>query len=445
MRLHLLRSPLALLSIVAITALSSTFVHADPIVVREAPRVVTPALVTEAQARAHVIRPPHVIAAKSDLGLEEARTIVNVPLAPKPPALDVHAFGVELNNKLKSSVTGYAMQIRQNGTVIETGIWNWAQTPADASKGWTFDTRMHIASVSKLMTGIALYKLLDAKHILPSATIAQYLPTYWSKGANVDKITFSDLMRHTSGFNTGGSASDFTTMKQFVAQGVTTSGPNAIGKYHYQNMNYGLCRILISVINGDIAVNEDAGPGFPSWAMGVRDAVWDLTTINAYVHYVQNHVFTPAGVTDASLASQAGDARAYSFYQDNGKGWDSGDLTSMAGGAAWHMTVNDVMKVMGTLRRGGKILPSDKAQGVLDGYFGIDASTQTAAGTLYTKNGLWNDGSHHTEQDVVFFLPQNVELVVFVNSPDGQTPAGETGPGIWLSGVVQSIYTNNLH
>ena len=45
-----------------------------------------------------------------------------------------------------------------------------------------------------------------AAHNLPASTpIIDYLPTYWAKGPNIDKITFAELMTHTSGFRVTGS------------------------------------------------------------------------------------------------------------------------------------------------------------------------------------------------------------------------------------------------
>src|SRR5262249_31070068 len=139
-----------------------------------------------------------------------------------PPKLDVGNFNKIIHTALKDSVTGYVMQLRQNGTLIDTLIWNWARTPTDGGKGWTENTRMHLASVSKLLTAIGTVKALDSKGISYDAKIIDYLPTYWKKGKNIDKITFRDLLTHTSGFgfDSPGSDSDFVFMKGMVAAGV---------------------------------------------------------------------------------------------------------------------------------------------------------------------------------------------------------------------------------
>src|SRR6266702_415792 len=106
-------------------------------------------------------------------------------------------------------------------------------------------TRLHLASVSTFLTAVGLVKLLKSKGISYAAKIINYLPSYWSKGPTVDTVTFRHLLTHTSGFSTGSSASDYAFMKGKVAAGV-----GSIGGYDYENMNFGLCRILIPIING---------------------------------------------------------------------------------------------------------------------------------------------------------------------------------------------------
>jgi CubicO group peptidase (beta-lactamase class C family) len=92
-----------------------------------------------------------------------------------------------------------------------------------------------VASCSKLVTAIAMTRTLAA-HDLPASTkITGYLPTYWAKGPNIDKITFAELMTHKSGFRVTGSDMSFPTMKAQVADGVTIAN---LGVYSYQNWNY---------------------------------------------------------------------------------------------------------------------------------------------------------------------------------------------------------------
>src|SRR5262249_47751546 len=115
----------------------------------------------------------------------------------------------------------------------------------------------------------------------------------------------------------------------------------------------------------------------------------------------------------------------------------SGDLTSESGGAGWHMSVDDLLKVMGCFRRKGTIMSPAAAQAMLDDGFGIDLIESTDLGKLYNKNGLWQSGGGQTEQSLLYFLPHDMELVVLANSPIGN-------PGKFFRDVVTNIYLDNI-
>lgn len=387
-----------------------------------------PAGLTRSQVEAHQFEPAYVQGVLMD-GQEPERSLViarrALPAFATTPKLDVEEFGKAFHAAIKDRVTGYAFQLRKNGAPAYTLIWNWARTPADGSKGWKLDTRMHVASVSKYLTAIGLVKLLDAKGISYDAKIINYLPNYWVKGPNIAQISFRHLLNHTSGFNTGTSSSSFQFMKDKVKAGVPGVGP-----YDYENMNFGLCRILMAVINGNISPAANYGP--------LNDQIWDMLTIGFYKQYMQTKVFSPAGVANASFEPLAmyPNALAYKFPHGGENGWDSGNLASMAGGAAWRLSVSDVLNVMDHVRRRNTILPAAKAQMMLDSKFGIDQVIDTPAGKLYNKNGSWNSNGRK-EQCVAYFLPGGMELVVFVNSKIGNEDAS-------LRTLVKDVYLNNL-
>jgi hypothetical protein len=394
--------------------------------------------VSEAGVLAHEMRPAHLHRVGSDRGRLDLpgepgpdREALVPPEWPVQYRLDVDGFVRALESALTGEVAGYVMRLNEQGRTIRTLESNWAKEPRDAAEGWTPDVRMHVASLSKQVTAIAMTKVLDNHGIAYDANIIEYLPQYWTKGPNVDQITFAQLMTHTSGLNYGvsSSASDFAFMKRRIAAGTTH-----LGQYWYQNMNFGLCRILLGTINGTIPVDFSLPPLFGLTSL--EDIVWDLITLSAYQSYVAGQVFAPAGVSGPTLNHQAADALAYDFPV-SGAGWDSGDLTTMAGGAGWHMAVDELLAVMGTFRRGGTILSPFQAQTMLDAGFGIDWMVSTPLGPYYAKNGLWHDSANQTEQGVLFYLPHDMELVLLVNSPVGSPPQ-------FLYTLVANAYTSNI-
>ena len=345
--------------------------------------------------------------------------------------LDVDGFIDSLESALRSEVAGYSMRLNEHGTAIRMVAWDWAKEPQDTAESWTTGIRMHVASLSKQITAIAMTKVLHDHGIRSGAKIIGYLPAYWTKGPNVNQITFAHLMTHTSGLNYGvsSSASDFEFMKAQVAAGTTH-----LGQYWYQNMNFGLCRILLATINGTIPIDFSLPPLFGLSAL--NDIVWDIITLGAYRSYVASEVFSPSGVSGPRLEHHSPDALAYNFPV-SGSGWNSGDLTTMAGGAAWHISVDELLDVMGAFRRDGTIVSPFHAQSMLDAGFGIDWTVSTPLGTYYAKNGLWQDSAGQVEQAVLFYLPHDMEFVLLVNSPVGS-------PQQFLYSLVADAYTSNI-
>jgi hypothetical protein len=202
-------------------------------------------------------------------------------------------------------------------------------------------------------------------------------------------------------------------------------------------MNFGLCRVMIPVINGNIAEGVNFAP--PPLPSALNDQIWDAITIAGYNQYEQNKVFAPAGVTTATLDHPAAGVLAYKFPVTTA-GWNSGSLESVSGGAGWHLSVDQLLDVMGTFRRGGSIMSPAAAQTMLDNGFGIDlVGVSTPAGKLYNKNGLWHDADvdGRTEQSLAYFLPEDMELVVLANSPIGN-------PEKFFRDVVTQIYVDNI-
>lgn len=402
----------------------------------------------ETRVRAHIMRPENVMNIVSHPGLAGVTYRPAFDFSFQFGSyyhLDVNGFGDTLHAALQKNVSGYVMCLRQHGRTICTRQWNWAKTAIDGSESWTPSIRMHIASCSKLITAMALIKVLDERQIKDVTPIIGFLPSYWVKGPNIDQITFHQLLTHTSGFNTDESKCDFLFMQDAVSAGV---GVKRIGKYKYQNMNYGLCRILLATIIGDIAPPTTFHIPF------IKDSnnlLWDYITIQSFVRYVQEHVFGPSRVSDATLDHPDTCALAYPFPPDAKPGWNSADLTAALGAAGWHMTVEDLLAIMGAFRRGNSIVSPARAQSMLDLAYGTDAwaSTSTPMGFIYVKNGWWEISEIYdllrpmvltkkVEQSALCFMPQDMELVAFANSPAGSAQE-------WIVPYITSAFTANLH
>jgi CubicO group peptidase (beta-lactamase class C family) len=397
--------------------------------------------IDEAAVRAHMVRPESLLNAHSDRGIAgaPAERAVHSPPFPVPVfwGFDAAGFMALLQEALAHTVAGYSIGLTENGSLIGLAVQNWAKWPQDGAEGWALDTRMHVASLNKIVTAIAMTRLLQEVGLGPGTLIYDYLPEYWEKGHDIEYVTFDNLMAHTSGlgFYADSPPADFQYMRSLILAGTYNRG-----QYSYQNVNYGLLRVLLATVNGNVPVDWNVGNEF-------ADALWDCATIQAYASYVADYVFAPAGVTGPVFTHEAADALGYTFPVEGiveGIGWNSGDLSCLAGADGYHMSASDLLRVMAAFRRGGTIVSPAQAQAALDAGYGVNLpiKVDTQLGPVYHKIGTWDNGSQW-EQGVAFFLPLNMELVVLVNSPVAPVD-GQQDDGNFLYSIVSDCYLWNI-
>ncbi len=334
--------------------------------------------------------------------------------------LDVDGFHGELLSRLSGRCHGFSYRLLEKGAAGLSVHSGWARDPADGDAKWHPDVRMHVASVSKVITAMAAVKALADAGVPVRAAIHPWLPLYWQpRGPNVDRVTFEMLLTHESGlWSATTDEIDFGEVKSNVVRGALLGVD--LGTEKYQNVNFSLFRILIPVLIGAVKVSMTA----PSGVDADTDRLWDALTTRAYGDYVADHVFAPANVVDARTASAAGDALAYRWPMPAG-GWDSGDLAALSGTVAWHLSVNELVRVLQAFAD-GLVVGRRRMHVMLDAGWGIDQAGMTRAGPYFLKGGWWEGGSNQVVQAVAGLLPGELPFAVLVNSTvvDGApTPA----------------------
>lgn len=410
---------------------------------------------TVADVHTHVIDPPHV---------RDSKVVVDSPGSRYPTrsglsqilsplyTLNTDKLAKALHNLLSPCLMGYALELRASGKTVFREQWHFAKSYQDGPNGWDFDTPMHLSSTSKLITAMAMTQLLRDHKMSFDDRIEPWLPQYWRRGANIQNLTFRHLLAHTSGLfafkKNDPFFSDYQAMKDAISLGTTD-----LATYDYKNVNYTLCRVLLATINGDafpsmlITASSDPflAPLFP-----LRDSVWDTISIRALSQYVNDNIFAPSGVAARDFNHPDDAALAYFTATDDKPGWNSGDKQTCSGAIGWHLTVNELLRVMATYRRSGAIVAAWRAQKMLEDGIGLDLafSRDTKLGTLYAKGGWWESDQHQVEQTNAFFLPRGMELVVLANSPlcdPGTNFMSDVSDAIndsielWIASVASSV------
>ena len=208
---------------------------------------------------------------------------------------------------------------------------------------------MHVASCSKLITAMAMTKLLNDKQFVGRHAERRFLPGYWAKGPNVN--TTRPAPHDASGPGWPEVDSDFAYEERAAVGGVA-----APASYMYQNMNFGLCRILIATINGNIAPAATFNlPFIPN----SKELLWDVITITPTCSTSRttcNTLGCPGRV------STSGGTRRGLQFPVQAAGWGSGDRRSMSGGAGWQTYLTDRLKPIGAFGAGGTIMSAAAAQ-----------------------------------------------------------------------------------
>ena len=380
-----------------------------------------------ASAASHVMQPPNTRGVVSSRGLEEGTTKFAPRARPAGVTLSFNTDGfvAALNTALANSTAGYVMQLRQHGQPIASAQVGWAKEPSDGSESWVqscphahrelqqVDHRhRHDAHARRAQPAG-----LDEDHRLPADLLGQ--------GSEHRQ---DHLRRADDAYSPASASAGPTCLPDH-------EGADRRRRHDRQSRRVLVPEHELQHLPHPAPGDERHDPGEHHIPSATEDQIWDYATVTAYAAYVAQYLFQPAGVSGPTLTHPDPDALAYAFPA--GAGWNSGDLTTDSGGAGWHMSVDDLLDVMGCFRRQGTIMSSAAAQTMLDDSFGIDLIESTSLGTLYNKNGLWQSGAGQTEQSLAYFLPRDMELVVLANSPIGN-------PGQFFRDVVTNIYLDNI-
>ncbi len=400
-------------------------------------RAMMPAVELDAQAlAAHVVRP-------KDAGrvIHETVEPLHVPAevlrAERVMTLDLDAYRRGATSAL-AGAAGYYLELRQGGETVLTLQGGSARRSLGSSGGldWNGSRRMHVASVSKAVTAMAMTRLLEQRGISLDDRIAAYLPDAWARGPGVDLVTFRQLLTHRSGLRTpsrfAGGDSSYPAMRATIA-----AGSSGTGTPDYQNVNFGLCRVLMPIIAG--TSSRELAFGTLPLIPVLSDAVWDAVSVQLYVQQVRASVFAPAGVSGPTISLVTDDAIAETLPPTGG-GWESDlptGLEYMTGTVGWHFSAQELLAVMREFRRGGSIVSPESADRMLAAGIGMDALTRTPAGLIATKSGYWEVPSRGCEQAIASFLPNDMELVVLVNSR--LTPTGGA-----LMATMDALFASSL-
>ena len=328
-----------------------------------------------------------------------AKVSPNVPICKDGQCVKVCQIEKNIQAQLDNKVMGYSYFV---GTYPKFGSGGKARTSAN---GWEVpfrpDTKITVASVSKLVTTIAAVRLIDQKAAsMPmgiDTKIGPYMPSDWApKSSHMKNLTFAQLLSQQSGIKDYGNIDmDYETLKKFFTQSVDATAstacqgsdvknpanpvnPSDLGRC-YSNYNFAIMRVLLPKVAG---FAEDPN-------VSTRPA----TLAGQYVKLIQQHVFDPVGRFNVLCKPPVGTsnyALAYRSATSLAKGSDFGDVSGVCGGAGVYLSAHDMAAVMLSLNAGdGKILSASGGKDLFKTMRTRQLGWDVRVDTEVEKNGLW--------------------------------------------------------
>jgi CubicO group peptidase (beta-lactamase class C family) len=314
--------------------------------------------------------------------------------------VSINAIYANIAAQLDHNVVGYAATV---GRTLTYQSFGYARTTADAAPPQPFlpSTKIHVASVSKVLTALAAIRILEPRGLLDAA-IGDYLPSDWTLDPIVAAITFRKLLGQRSGIKDYGAVTlDYNKLHWFFTKPVLQNNtqchlatdidiPNAVNptdrSWCYSNYNFAIFRILLPLVEGMVDRHDS------------RNRVGDLAA--AYVRIVRQNVFEPVGVFGVDTNPPANGTYALDYqFPGTDSGFDGGDFTYSAGGYGWYLSVEDIAPVLASLNKNdGRILTPAQLQQMLSAARGADGRTtqlgwdmlnDSSKNRWIEKNGGW--------------------------------------------------------
>lgn len=167
--------------------------------------------------------------------------------------------------------------------IAQDGLAPWTYSVGtfsrDDPRRITADTPMFLASAGKMFTAVGIFQLVEKGKIALDAPLSRYLPDYPNK--DMAKVTIRQLLGHR-----GGTGEDGVLQREDTAN-----------------------RAWVRTIDDYIKLNGNRSPAFPpgskfaysNYGFILLGAVIERVSGQTYQDYIEQHVFGPAGMTNASF------------------------------------------------------------------------------------------------------------------------------------------------
>lgn len=299
----------------------------------------------------------------------------------------------------ESRAPGFQFAVARDGAVVAAISLGWADEATKTPVGDS--TLFALASCSKPLTAMALMSLVDQQKVSLDTKVFPFLGLSGARDPRVETVTVKELLDHSAGF-----PHDIPA---------TSDDPMAVARR----------ALAVQLRFAPGTKQEYSNAGF-----NIAGAVIEKAGGEEYHAYVQEHVFAPAGVTDAAWLERGRPIPAEATrYGDDGRPVvDERHMGAFTPAGGWVLSATDMVKILSAYAA-GKIVSAQSRDAMLappepplgprkDGSaFGLgwDVVLREAGGVYYGKNG-GIDGAHTW----IEHRPDGADVAVLYNGGDGK-------------------------
>jgi CubicO group peptidase (beta-lactamase class C family) len=225
----------------------------------------------------------------------------------------------------------------------------------------------------------------------------------WARGNGVNAITFRQLMTHRSGFGQNAPGGNtYAALESMVAQAVPQRG-----EFDYENANFGLVRVLVSVLRGMDPTQYPVDGGAFSSAVFLDRAQTQFAQI---------------GVPFSCDPAASNPTLQYRFPDPGTAGYPEPPSGLACGGFGTFFSATHLVRTLAYLRYTAELMPATQFQQMKSGFLGfMDPANKygfaesSFGGVYHTHGGDWDHGAGGLDSCVMMY-PIHLEAAVLINS-----------------------------
>jgi CubicO group peptidase (beta-lactamase class C family) len=317
---------------------------------------------------------------------------------------------------------GYEFALMQSGHVLHAEAGGWAEVPSSArplGRPMTTDTRLNVASISKLVTAVTVLRLRDAGFLDLDEEFIRYLSERRREelDASWHGLTVRELLTHSSsapetdcevGHDGIPDCSAMLSAERELWRCEDDEDGHPCCPRVYANSNYQLLRVMLEDLL-ELHSNEDIA------------------------EYTSLDWLEAIGVEGAGCTPDDDDR----YYRRIGPTFDALETVtpSQGGGcgqSGWHMSALDLIRIARALRYQWVLSPESSAELFSCAENGLLAWDSGWAGLASRGKSGRLRGTIFSTQSVIARLPSDIDVVIVTNSVDSPSPA-DLVRGMWFA------------